>query len=156
MAFGHAIAQARAVLVNDRYEAREVRRATGRRLIDSTVAEQVGLLFIPVAAILDLRADSAWHELPTLMRDVIGVHHRELAAWFRQAASWVRSGEGATEVFSGLPEPPVLSGPGDHLAARATWYALLHHDIRDILDRVGPRQQPLREPSVAGVLHAPG
>jgi multidrug resistance protein MdtO len=154
LAFGQAIAQARAVLVNDRYEAREVRRATGRRLIDSAVAEQVGRLFIPVAAILDLHADAAWHELPTPMRDVIGVHHRELAAWFRQAASWVRSGEGAREVFSGPPEPPVLSGPGDHIAARVTWYALLHHDIRDILDRIDPVQPAVMVPWIGGAVHA--
>jgi multidrug resistance protein MdtO len=156
VAFGHAIAQARAVLVNDRYETREVRRAVGRRLIDSTVAEQVGRLFIPILAILDLRADPAWHELPTPMRDAIAAHHRALAAWFRQAASWVRSGEGAEEVFSGPPEPPVLSGPGDHLAARVTWYALLHHDIRDILDRIGPVQPTVMVPSVVGAVHAAG
>jgi hypothetical protein len=68
----------------------------------------------------------------------------------------VRSGEGAEEVFSGRPETPLLSGPGDHLAACATWYSLLHQDIRDILDRVGPPQQPVRAPSVAGALHASG
>jgi len=156
VAFGHAIAQARAVLVNDRFEVREVRRAVGRRLIDSAVAEQVGRLFIPVSAILDLRADPAWDELPTPMRDAIGVHHRALAAWFRHAASWVRSGEGAREVFSGPPEPPVLSGPGDQLAARVTWYALLHQDIRDILDRIGPAEPAVMVPSVGGAVHAAG
>ena len=51
-AFGQAIAQARAVLVNDPFETREVRRAAGRRPIDATVVEQVGRLFIPVLAIL--------------------------------------------------------------------------------------------------------
>ncbi len=56
-AFGQAIAQARAVLVNDPFETSEVRRAVGRRPIDATVVEQVGRLFIPVSAILDLRAD---------------------------------------------------------------------------------------------------
>jgi len=156
VAFGQAIAQARAVLVNDPFEAREVRRAAGRRLIDSAVAEQVGRLFIPVSAILDLRADPAWHELPTPMRDAISVYHRALAAWFRQAASWVRSGEGAEEVFSGPPEPPVLSGPGDHLAARATWYALLHRDICDILERIGPAQSAVMVPSIGGAVHAAG
>ena len=156
VAFGHAIAQARAVLVNDPFETREVRRAVGRRPIDAVLLEQVGRLFIPISAILDLRADPAWHEPPGPMRDAICAHHWALAAWFRRAACWVRSGEGAEEVFSGLPEPPVLSGPGDHLAARTTWYSLLHADIRDILDRVGPQQPPVREPSVAGVLHASG
>src|SRR5499433_3899406 len=38
-AFGQAIAQARAVLVNDPFETREVRRATGRRPIDATVVD---------------------------------------------------------------------------------------------------------------------
>jgi multidrug resistance protein MdtO len=156
VAFGHEIAQARAVLVNDPFETREVRRADGRGPIDAVLLEQVGRLFIPISAIHDLRADPAWHEPPGPMRDAICAHHWALAAWFRRAASWVRSGEGAEEVFSSLPEPPVLSGPGDHFAARTTWYTLLHHDIRDILDRVGPRQQPLRERSVAGVLHASG
>ncbi|MBM3978597.1 MAG: hypothetical protein FJ299_16610, partial [Planctomycetes bacterium] len=154
VAFGLAIAQARAVLVNDPFETREARRAVGRRPIDAVLVEQVGRLFIPISAILDLRADPAWHEPPGPMRDAICAHHWALAAWFRRAASWVRSGEGAEEVFSGLPEPPVLSGPGEHLAARTTWYRLLHDDIRDVLDRVGPQEQPVRsEPSVAGVLH---
>lgn len=157
VAFGLAIAQARAVLVNDPFETREARRAVGRRPIDAVLVEQVGRLFIPISAILDLRADPAWHEPPGPMRDAICAHHWALAAWFRRAASWVRSGEGAEEVFSGLPEPPVLSGPGEHLAARTTWYRLLHDDIRDVLDRVGPQEQPVRsEPSVAGVLHASG
>src|SRR5215471_14482402 len=40
-AFGQAIAQARAVLVNDPFETREVRRAVGRRQIDAAVVEQV-------------------------------------------------------------------------------------------------------------------
>src|SRR5262249_53725894 len=59
VAFGHAIAQARAVLVNDRFEVREGRRAVGRRLIDSAVAEQGGRRFLPVSAYLDLPARPA-------------------------------------------------------------------------------------------------
>src|SRR5438270_5765899 len=54
MAFGQAIAQARAVLVNDPLETSEVRRAVGRRSIDAAVVEGVGRLFIPISAILDL------------------------------------------------------------------------------------------------------
>src|SRR6202011_1815775 len=138
MAFGQAIAQARAVLVNDPFETSEVRRAVGRRPIDATVVEEVGRLFIPVSAILDLRTDLAGHDLPQPTHDAIRAHHQALAAWLRQAASWVRSGEGAGQVSGGLPEPPPLSGPGDHLAAFATWYRLLHEDIRKILDEVGP------------------
>ena len=80
MAFGQAIAQARAVLVNDPFETSEVRRAVGRRPIDATVVEQVGRLFIPVSMILDLRADPAGHDLPQPTRDAICAHHQALAA----------------------------------------------------------------------------
>jgi len=156
MAFGQAIAQARAVLVNDPFETSEVRRAVRRRPIDATVVEQVGRLFIPVSAILDLRIDLAGHELPQPMHDAIRAHHRALAAWFQKAASWVCSGEGAGEVSGGLPEPPPLSGPGDHLAAFATWYRLLHEDIRKILDEVGPQPQLPITPSFGDALHATG
>jgi len=155
-AFGQAIAQARAVLVNDPFETREVRRATGRRPIDATVVEQVGRLFIPISAILDLHAHLAEHGVPQPTEDAIRAHHQALAGWFRHAASWTRSGEGAGEVVDGLPEPPALSGPGDHLTALATWYGLLHQDIRKILDEVGPRRQPVIEPSVGDALHAAG
>jgi multidrug resistance protein MdtO len=156
MAFGQAIGQARAVLVTDRFETREVRRAVARRRIDATIVEQVGWLFIPVSAIIDLLADLAWREPPDAMRDAICAHHRALAAWFQGAASWVRSGEGAGEVLGGLPEPPALSGPGDHLAALATWYGLLHRDIRRILDEAGPQPRPVIAAPVADALHAAG
>jgi hypothetical protein len=59
-------------------------------------------------------------------------------------------------VVGGLPEPPALSGPGNHLTALATWYGVLHQDIRKILDEVGPQPQPGIEPSVGGALHAVG
>ena len=89
-------------------------------------------------------------------QDAIRAHHLALAGWFRQAASWTRSGEGAGEVVAGLPEPPILSGPDDHLTALATWYGLLHQDIRRILDEVGPQPQPVTSPPVGGALHAAG
>jgi multidrug resistance protein MdtO len=155
-AFGQAIAQARAVLVNDPFETREARRATGRRPIDTAVVAEVGRLFIPVSAILDLRTDPAGHDLPQPMQDAIRAHHQALAGWFRQAGSWTRSGEGAGEVVDGLPEPPILTGPGDHFTALATWYGVLHRDIRKILDEVGPQPQPVIEPSVGDALHAAG
>ena len=155
-AFGQVIAQARAVLVNDPFETREVRRAVGRRPIGAAVVGQVGRLFIPVSAILDLRTDLAGHDLPQPMHDAIRAHHQALAAWFRQAASWARSGEGAGAVSGGLPEPPILSGPGDHLAALATWYGLLHQDIRSILDEVGPQPPPAITPSLGDAFHAFG
>jgi hypothetical protein len=156
MAFEQAITQARAVLVNDPFETSEVRRAVGRRMIDATVVEEVDRLFIPVSAILDLCTDLAGHNLPQPMHDAIRAHHQALAAWFRQAASWTRSGEGAGEVSGGLPEPPPLSGPGDHLAAFATWYRLLQEDIRKILDEVGPQPQLPITPSFGDALHATG
>jgi multidrug resistance protein MdtO len=156
VAFGQAIAQARAVLVNDPFETSEVRRALVRRPIDATVVEEVGRLFIPISAILDLRADLAGPDLPQPAQDAIRAHHQALATWFRQAASWTRSGEGAGEVVDGLPKPPVLSGPGDHLTALATWYGVLHQDIRQILDEVGPPTTPLILQPVGDALHAVG
>ena len=156
MAFGQAIGQARAVLVTDRFETSEVRRAVARRRIDATVVERVAWLFIPVSAVLDLSADLDWRELPDAMRDAICTHHRALAAWFQAAASWTRNGEGAGEVLGGLPEPPVLSGPDDHLAALATWYGVLHQDIHKILDEVGPEPQPVIAPAVGDAFHAAG
>ena len=137
-AVGQAIARARAVLVNDRLKTRTARRAA-RRPIDATVVEQIGRLFVPVTMILDLLAHPAGHELPQSTRNAICAHHEALAAWFGQALSWVHSGEGADKVLGGLPGPPILSGPGDHIAALATWYVLLHQDIRRILDEVGPQ-----------------
>src|SRR6516225_2654625 len=135
-AFGQAIAQVRAVLVNDPFETREVRRVVGRRRIDSAVVEEVARLFIPVSAILDLRTDRVGHDLPEEMRDAISAYSQALSGWFRQAASWTRSGEGADEVVDGLPEPPIVSGRSDQLTALATWYGVLHQDIRRILDEV--------------------
>lgn len=156
MAIGQAIAQARAVLVNNPFEISEVRRAVGKRAIDAAVVEEVGRLFIPVSTIVDLCADLAGHDFPQPMHDAIRAHHQALAAWFRQAASWTRSGDGAGEVAGGLPEPPALSGPGDHLTALAAWYGVLHQDIRKILDEVGPQSRPVIAPSVGNAFHATG
>jgi hypothetical protein len=98
MVFGQTIAHARAVLVNDPFETSEARRAVGRRPIDAAMVEQVGRLFIPVSAILDLRTDPAGHELPQPMHNAIRAHHQALAAWFRKAsvmdAQWRGSGRG--------------------------------------------------------------
>jgi multidrug resistance protein MdtO len=154
MAFGQAIAQSRAVLVNDPFETSEVRCAVGRRPIDATVVEEVGRLFIPVSAILDLCTELAGLDLPEPTHDAIRAHHQALAAWFRQAASWTRSGEGAGEVSGGLPEPPALSGLGDHLTALVTWYGVLHQDIRKILDEVGPQPRPVIARSVGDAFNA--
>jgi multidrug resistance protein MdtO len=154
MAFRQAIAQARTVLVNNPFETKAVRRASGRRSIDATAVAQVGWLLIPIREIVELRAGSAWRELPPLMRDMISAYHRKVAAWFDQAASWVRSGEGADKVLGGLPEPPALSGADDVLLALATWHRLLQDDIRNILDEVAPRPEPLRAVAVGEALRA--
>jgi hypothetical protein len=154
--FGRVIAQARTILVNDPFETREVRRAAGRRPIDAIVVDQVGRLFIPISAILDLLTDPAGHDLPPPTQDAIRAHNQALAGWFRQTASWTRTGEGADAVLESLPEPPTLTGSGDHLAALATWYRLLHEDIRKILDEVSPQAQPTMAPPVGGALHAAG
>jgi multidrug resistance protein MdtO len=155
-AFGQAIARARAVLVNDRLETGVVRRASARRPIDAAVVEQIGRLFIPVSMILDLLADPVAYEFPQSMRAAICAHHEVLTAWFGRAMSWVHNGEGADEVSGSLPEPPMLSGSGDHLAALATWYGLLHEDIRSILDEAGPQPGPAITPSLRCVSHALG
>ena len=154
MAFGEAIAQARAVLTNDLFETRDTRRMASRRPIDATVVDKVGRLFISISQILDLRADTAWRNLPPPVREAYGAHHQMLAAWFQQAALWVRSGEGAGAVSGGLPEPPVFSGAGDYLAALAAWYGLLYRDIREILDAVGPQPQPVIPPPVGYAFRA--
>jgi hypothetical protein len=59
-------------------------------------------------------------------------------------------------VVGGLPEPPAVTGLGDHLTALATWYGVLHQDIRKILDEVGPQPRPVIAPSVGDAFHATG
>jgi multidrug resistance protein MdtO len=151
-AFRQAIAQAQSVLVNDRYETRSVRQATGRRAIDAIVVTEIERLLIPISAILDLRADAGWREVPERQREAIVEHHHRLAEWFQLAASWVRTGRGEADVIATFPRPPALGGPVDHLAARATWYGILHQDIGGILDEVGPR--PILAPSERTAVHA--
>src|SRR5262249_35725635 len=114
-----------------------LRCAVVRRQIDSAVVEQIGRLFIPISAILDVYTHLAGHEL----QDAIRAHHQALAAWLRQAASWMRSGERAGEIMGSLPKEPSLSGPGDHIVALVTWYGVLHQDIHKILEEVGPQAQ---------------
>jgi multidrug resistance protein MdtO len=154
MAFGQAIAAARAVLVNDPFETSEVRRAIARRPIDAAIVEQVGRLLIPVSAILDLDTDTASPDLAPPTREAINLHCQALAGWFQRAGAWARSGEGAEEVSGSLPQPPALSEAGDRLAALATWCGLLHRDIRNILDVAGPQPHPEVVPSSGNALHA--
>jgi len=156
MAFGQAITQARAVLANDPFETREVRRAAARRPIDATIVAQIGRLFIPVSMILDLIASPAWRDLPQSKRDATSAYFRALAEWFRQAASWVRDGKGAAEVAHGLPEPPTLSGPNDCTTAFATWRSVLDQDIRKILNEIGVQPEPAVTPPVGDAFRAAG
>jgi multidrug resistance protein MdtO len=142
-AFGQAVAQARAVLGNDRFETSEMRRVAAHRWIDAAVVAQLGRLFIPVSMMLDLIASPAWRDLPQSTRDAISAYQRALAEWFQRAASWVRDGEGAAEVAGNLPKPPALSGADECSAAFATWGGLLDRDIRNILNEIGSPPEPV-------------
>jgi multidrug resistance protein MdtO len=155
-AFGQAIRQARALLVNEPFETGELRRAAAPRPIDATVVAQIGRLFIPVSMILDLIASPAWRDLPQTKRDATSAYFSALAEWFRQAASWVRDGKGAAEVAHGPPEPPILSSPNDGTTALATWRYVLDQDIRKILTEIGVQPQPAVTSPVGDALRAAG
>jgi multidrug resistance protein MdtO len=135
-AFGQAIRQARALLVNDPFETSEIKRDATRRPIDATVVAQIGRLFIPVSMTLDLIASPAWRDLPQSKRDATSAYFGALAEWFQQAAAWVRDGRGAAEVAHGLPRPPTLSAPNDRITAFATWRSVLDQEIRKILTEI--------------------
>jgi multidrug resistance protein MdtO len=156
MAFGQAIRQARAALINDPFETSQIRRAAARRTIDATVVAQIGRLFIPVSMILDLIASPAWRDLPQSKRDATSVYFRALAGWFQQAASWVCDGRGAAEVAHGLPEPPTLSGPNDGIRALATWRSVLDQDIRKILTEISVQPEPAVTPPLGDAFRAAG
>jgi multidrug resistance protein MdtO len=147
--FVDAIAKARAVIVNDPFETSSVRRVGGRHPIDAATLLKVLALIIPVSAILDLERDLAGREIPPALRNAARPHRQALADWFQRAASWIRTGAGASEIVASLPLPPPLTlgpepaGPaGDDLAARRVWYRLLDDDIRTILDEVGSSAEP--------------
>jgi multidrug resistance protein MdtO len=155
-AFRQAIAQARAALVNDRFETSEMRRAATRRPIDASVVARLGRLLIPVSMMLDLIASRAWGDVPQSTRDTISAYQRALAEWFRRAESWVRSGEGAAEVADHLPEPPPLSDTNDCIAAFATWSRVLDQDIRTILNETRPPPEPVVISPAKDALRAAG
>jgi multidrug resistance protein MdtO len=154
--FGQAIRQARAVLVNDPFEAGESRRAADHRPIDATIVAEIGRLFIPVSMMLDLIAAKAWRDLSQSNRDATSTYLNALAEWFRRAATWVREGKGAAEVAIGLPEPPPLSEEGDFISAFATGQSVLDHDIRKILNEIGVRPELTAVPSVGKAFRAVG
>jgi multidrug resistance protein MdtO len=155
-AFGQAIGQARALLVNDPFETSKMRTAAGRRPIDATVVAQIGLLFIPVSMILDLIASPAWRDLPQSKREATSTYFSALAEWFRHAAAWVGDGKGATEVGRGPPDPPTLSGPDGPVASFATWGSALDQDIHKILSEISVQPEPAVTPPVGNALRAAG
>jgi multidrug resistance protein MdtO len=147
-AFGQAIGQARALLVNDPFETGEVKRVAGRRPIDAMFVAQVGRLFIPASMILDLIASPTWRDLPQTTRDAASAYLGALAEWLRQAAAWIGDGKAADEVAHGPPEAPTLSGPDDRIAAFATWWGALDGDLRKILNEIDVRPGPAVIPFV--------
>jgi multidrug resistance protein MdtO len=153
-AFGQAIARARAVLVYDPLETGAPRRATTRRHRCDCRGAGRSSVHPPLDDTRSARR-SGQTRPPATRRDAIS-RITSAGGMVPAATSWVRSGEGAGEVLGGLPEPPVLTGPGDHLAALATWYGLLHQDIRSILDEVGPKPPPAMTPSLGDAFHAIG
>jgi multidrug resistance protein MdtO len=123
--FAEAIEQARAIMVDERFETRMVKTADGPRPIDAGILAQVQALFVPIAAILDLR-----RQIPVSV-DVAG-YEIALASWCERAAAWIRDGSGADNVTQTLPAPPQTGEPV------AVWQRLLDQDIRAILAQVGP------------------
>ncbi|MBV8457222.1 MAG: FUSC family protein [Acetobacteraceae bacterium] len=124
--FADAVVQARAIMVNEPFETRTVVAADGRgRPVDAVILAQVQALFVPVAAILDLR-----RQIPT--SSAIAAYQAALASWFDRAAAWIRDGSAADEITRGLPEPPQTAEPAGF------WHRLLDEDIRAILAQIGP------------------
>jgi multidrug resistance protein MdtO len=156
MAFGQAIRQARAVLINDPFETGASRHAVNRRPIDATAVAQIARLFIPVSMNLDLVASPAWRDLPQSNRDAISAYLNSLAKWFRQAAAWVSDGKATAEVAGGPPELPALSGPDHRITAFATWGSVLDQDIRKILTEIGVQPEPAVIPPVGNAFRAAG
>ncbi len=153
-AFATSIEQSRSVLVNDVYERVITHRA---RHIDAAILLDVQALIVPVAVLLDLRADPVWRDLAEADRGTVLAYHDALAGWFRRCATWIRNGNGGVTVAQSLPEPPTAllatTGPASgHLAARLAWYRLLDQDIRVILRKVG--QAPPDSAPVPGAVHA--
>jgi multidrug resistance protein MdtO len=141
--FAQAIGQARAIMVNEPFEAESVLTAEGRRPIDAGILAEVQALFVPIAVILDLR-----REMPKSVD--IEAYHAALAAWFQRAAAWISDGSGAAEITESLPESPEATEP------LGVWYGVLDQDIRAILAQVGPqaRAAPGAAPAALGL--APG
>ena len=143
--FGTAIAAA-AKLMPDGPEPSSVEWRSTSRLIDRRTVLRIQASIIPVAVILgDLNQSSP------LTEDLLD-YHRDLAAWLRRAADWMRTGREADELSKSLPAPPqkrvsepaaLAEGPHDEVKRRSSfdaWYRILDEDLRTIIDQVGPKQ----------------
>ncbi len=137
--FALAIGQARAVMVNEPFEAPVALTADGSRPIDAGILAQVQALFVPVLVILDLRREGPE---PSHIR----TYHAALANWFQRAAAWIHDGSGAADIMPSLPEPPESTEP------LGIWHRVLFQDIRAILTQVearATRHAPAGELSLA-------
>ena len=150
--FEQSVAKARSIVVNDPYEADEVRRDRVRPLLDSQVLTKVQELILPVSVILgDEPAKAVREHLSARDREVIVTYQRAMSDWFRSCARWVRDGTGAADLAGSLPQPPDLgqfahpnhdverpNAMMERLAGRIAWHKVLHDDLRSILDEVAP------------------
>ncbi|MBV8399932.1 MAG: FUSC family protein, partial [Acetobacteraceae bacterium] len=136
--FIEAIAQARAVMINEPFETRAVLTAHGRRPIDAGILAQVQAWLVPIAVILDLR-----REVPK--SSDTAAYQVALAAWFQRAATWIRDGSGAGEIIGSLPEPPETTEP------LGVWCRVLYQDIRAVLAQVGPKARPAPDVAPGGL-----
>ena len=129
--FGRSIAQGQSVLVNDPYDVEKARPSRERRRIDSGLLSRIQELIVPLSVIIGHSRFAEIEDERARSDDRHGerAHHQALSGWFRRCARWVRTGMGGADVTSSLPEPP----PGD-----AGWYGILHHDLRSIIETVGP------------------
>jgi multidrug resistance protein MdtO len=123
--FAEAIGQARAIVVDEPFEARAAATPDGRHPIDASILAEVQALFVPVAVLLDLRQQP---HSPV----EIAAYQATLSAWFARAAAWIRDGTGAAEITRSLPKPPETA------EFEGVWHRLLDQDIRAILARIGP------------------
>ncbi len=144
--FEQAIAGARSLVVNDRFERPS---SPAANVIDADLLTRVQALGVPVLVLAGVHADPAWTKVAAPAQDAAAAYQRALADWLRDCASWVRRG-GAPDLAASLPPvpspdpvgaPPPPNDPGDALlAAQHVWVRLLDGDVRAILARIGPHR----------------
>ena len=146
--FDKAIAGAQASLVDDSFETTRIRPDRrdpdrDRRLIDAGVVASVQALALPVSIIAaDQPSAAVSHVMPAAERDAIAGHEKAMAEWLRGCGRWVREGTGGGTLLATLPWPPDLADTGSdevapHLAARAAWFGVLHHDAANMIRDLG-------------------